>query len=166
MIMLVTIRHLPRRLAASPAIRSTAFAASFSRPLSSELAGNDVEQRMTASWHRPSSSSSHSRSSSITSSWRAFSSSSSLHESYDHILVERRFPEKSNNDNMNDGEQQRQQQQRGGVGIITLHRPKALNALCDALFDDLIHAVKAFDDDETIGCMVITGSGKAFAAGE
>ena len=64
---------------------------------------------------------------------------------------------------MNDGEQQ---QQRGGVGIITLHRPKALNALCDALFDDLIHAVKAFDDDETIGCMVITGSGKAFAAGE
>ncbi len=67
---------------------------------------------------------------------------------------------------MNDGEQQRQQQQRGGVGIITLHRPKALNALCDALFDDLIHAVKAFDDDETIGCMVITGSGKAFAAGE
>ncbi len=58
------------------------------------------------------------------------------------------------------------QQQRGGVGIVTLHRPKALNALCDALFDDLIHAVKAFDNDKTIGCMVITGSGKAFAAGE
>jgi enoyl-CoA hydratase/carnithine racemase len=67
--------------------------------------------------------------------------------------VERRFPEESSS-------------KRGGVGIITLHRPKALNALCDALFDDLIHAVKAFDDDDTIGCIVVTGSGKAFAAGE
>ncbi|EED91921.1 predicted protein, partial [Thalassiosira pseudonana CCMP1335] len=53
----------------------------------------------------------------------------------------------------------------GGVGLITLHRPKALNALCDALFDDLIHAINAFEDDEDIGCVVITGSPKAFAAG-
>lgn len=49
--------------------------------------------------------------------------------------------------------------------MITLHRPKALNALCDALFEDLIHAVKAFEADDGVGCVVITGSGKAFAAG-
>ena len=53
----------------------------------------------------------------------------------------------------------------GSVGIIQLHRPKALNALCDALFEDLIHAGLAFDQDEEIGCMVLTGSPKAFAAG-
>jgi 1,4-dihydroxy-2-naphthoyl-CoA synthase len=53
----------------------------------------------------------------------------------------------------------------GKVGVIQLHRPKALNALCDALFDDLIHAGRAFDQDEQIGCMVLTGSPKAFAAG-
>jgi len=52
------------------------------------------------------------------------------------------------------------------VGIITLHRPKALNALCDALFEDLIHAARALDEDDDVGCIVITGSGKAFAAGE
>lgn len=51
------------------------------------------------------------------------------------------------------------------VGLIRLHRPKALNALSDALFADLIHAAKAFDADDAIGCMVITGSSKAFAAG-
>jgi enoyl-CoA hydratase/carnithine racemase len=53
----------------------------------------------------------------------------------------------------------------GKVGIIQLHRPKALNALCDALFDDLIHAGRAFDKDDDVGCMVLTGSTKAFAAG-
>ena len=52
------------------------------------------------------------------------------------------------------------------MGVITLHRPRALNALCDALFEDLIHAVRAFEEDDDIGCIVITGSGKAFAAGE
>jgi len=52
-----------------------------------------------------------------------------------------------------------------GVGIITLNQPKTLNALSDALFDDLIHASKAFDDMEDIGSIVITGKGKAFAAG-
>lgn len=51
------------------------------------------------------------------------------------------------------------------MGIVTLHRPKALNALCDALFEDLMHAVTAFEEDDDIGCIVITGSGKAFAAG-
>jgi 1,4-dihydroxy-2-naphthoyl-CoA synthase len=53
----------------------------------------------------------------------------------------------------------------GKVGILQLHRPKALNALCDALFDDLIHAGRAFDQDDDVGCMVLTGSTKAFAAG-
>ena len=51
------------------------------------------------------------------------------------------------------------------VGIITLNRPKALNALNSALMDELGAALKAFDADEAIGCMVITGSEKAFAAG-
>jgi len=53
----------------------------------------------------------------------------------------------------------------GKVGIITLNRPKALNALNGALMDELGIALKAFDADEAIGCMVITGSEKAFAAG-
>jgi len=53
----------------------------------------------------------------------------------------------------------------GGVGLITLDRPKALNALCDDLFKDLVHASQALDADNDIGCMVVTGSTKAFAAG-
>lgn len=51
------------------------------------------------------------------------------------------------------------------VGVITLNRPKALNALNDQLMDELGFALKAFDKDEAIGCIVITGSEKAFAAG-
>ena len=51
------------------------------------------------------------------------------------------------------------------VGIIQLNRPKQLNALNDQLMDELGQALKAFDADEKIGCMVITGSEKAFAAG-
>jgi enoyl-CoA hydratase len=51
------------------------------------------------------------------------------------------------------------------VGIITLNRPKQLNALNDQLMDELGTALKAFDADPAIGCMVITGSEKAFAAG-
>lgn len=54
---------------------------------------------------------------------------------------------------------------RGRVGLITLNRPKALNALNDALMDELGAALVAFDADDEIGCMVITGSEKAFAAG-
>ncbi len=54
---------------------------------------------------------------------------------------------------------------RGRVGLITLNRPKALNALNDALMDELGEALRAFDSDENIGAVVITGSEKAFAAG-
>ena len=54
---------------------------------------------------------------------------------------------------------------RGPVGLITLHRPQALNALCHALMDELTHAIESFDGDDKIGCMVLTGSQKAFAAG-
>ena len=54
---------------------------------------------------------------------------------------------------------------RGKVGLITLNRPKALNALNDALVDELGHALDGFEADENIGCIVITGSEKAFAAG-
>jgi len=63
--------------------------------------------------------------------------------SYEHILVERRHR----------------------VGVVTLNRPKALNALCDGLFEDLIHASKALNAQDDVGCIVITGSKKAFAAG-
>ncbi|MBP8183368.1 MAG: enoyl-CoA hydratase [Rhodoferax sp.] len=51
------------------------------------------------------------------------------------------------------------------VALITLNRPKQLNALNDQLMDELGHALKGFDADPAIGCMVITGSEKAFAAG-
>ena len=53
----------------------------------------------------------------------------------------------------------------GKVGIITLNRPKQLNALNDQLMVELGDALKGFDADPAIGCMVITGSEKAFAAG-
>ena len=54
---------------------------------------------------------------------------------------------------------------RGKVGIIRLNRPQALNALNAALIADLSHAVDAFEASSAIGCIVITGSEKAFAAG-
>ena len=54
---------------------------------------------------------------------------------------------------------------RGRAGLITLTRPKALNALNDKLMDELGEALLAFDGDDAIGAMVITGSEKAFAAG-
>jgi enoyl-CoA hydratase len=54
---------------------------------------------------------------------------------------------------------------RGRVGWVTLNRPKALNALNDALINELGAALQAFDRDEGIGAIVITGSQKAFAAG-
>jgi len=53
----------------------------------------------------------------------------------------------------------------GRVGLLTLHRPKQLNALNDALMDALGEALLALDADEAIGTIVITGSAKAFAAG-
>ena len=53
----------------------------------------------------------------------------------------------------------------GKVGIVTLNRPKALNALNDLLMDELGAALKAFDADPAIGCIIVTGSERAFAAG-
>jgi enoyl-CoA hydratase len=54
---------------------------------------------------------------------------------------------------------------RGAVGLITLNRPKALNALCDALVREMGQALDAFEADDAIGAVVVTGSEKAFAAG-
>lgn len=54
---------------------------------------------------------------------------------------------------------------KGRVGIIRLNRPQALNALNKALIAELTQAIEAFDADDKIGCMLITGSDKAFAAG-
>jgi len=54
---------------------------------------------------------------------------------------------------------------RGRVGLITLNRPKALNALNDALMDELGAALRGFDSDDAIGAIVLTGSSRAFAAG-
>jgi len=51
------------------------------------------------------------------------------------------------------------------VGVITLNRPQALNALNDALMDELGAALQEFDADDGIGAIVITGNDKAFAAG-
>ena len=53
----------------------------------------------------------------------------------------------------------------GKVGIITLNRPKQLNALSDQLMTELGTALKAFDADSAVGCIIVTGSEKAFAAG-
>ena len=53
----------------------------------------------------------------------------------------------------------------GKVGIITLNRPKQLNALNAQLMIEVGTALKAFDADEAIGCMILTGNEKAFAAG-
>jgi len=51
------------------------------------------------------------------------------------------------------------------VGVITLNRPKALNALCGALMDELEIALDELEANDDIGCIVVTGSEKAFAAG-
>lgn len=53
----------------------------------------------------------------------------------------------------------------GRVGIVQFNRPKALNALNRGLMSELMDALDAFDTDDSIGCMVVTGSEKAFAAG-
>jgi enoyl-CoA hydratase len=54
---------------------------------------------------------------------------------------------------------------RGRVGLIRLNRPQALNALNSAVMLELAHAIDRFEADNDIGCMIITGSDKAFAAG-
>lgn len=51
----------------------------------------------------------------------------------------------------------------GSVGLITLNRPKALNALCDQLVRELNAACNEFDNDSKVGAIVMTGSEKAFA---
>lgn len=53
----------------------------------------------------------------------------------------------------------------GKVGVVRLNRPKALNALNDQLMDELGNALLAFDKNDDIGCIVLTGNEKAFAAG-
>jgi 1,4-dihydroxy-2-naphthoyl-CoA synthase len=77
---------------------------------------------------------------------RWVSATTTLKESYEYVQIDTTHRDK-------------------GVGVITLNRPKALNALCDALFVDLIHAATALDQDDAYGCLVLTGAGKAFAAG-
>jgi enoyl-CoA hydratase len=54
---------------------------------------------------------------------------------------------------------------RDAVGLITLNRPKALNALCDALVRELGAALDAFEKENAVGAIVLTGSERAFAAG-
>jgi len=56
-------------------------------------------------------------------------------------------------------------EKRGAVGLITLNRPDALNALCAGLIEELAGALDDMEADEAIGCIVLTGSEKAFAAG-
>lgn len=58
-----------------------------------------------------------------------------------------------------------QSEKKGRVGLITLDRPKALNALCAQLVEEMAAAIDAFEADADIGCIVLTGSEKAFAAG-
>src|SRR5437868_3616822 len=54
---------------------------------------------------------------------------------------------------------------KGRVGVIRLNRPQVLNALNSAVKTELGKAIAAFEADDKIGCMIITGSDKAFAAG-
>ena len=54
---------------------------------------------------------------------------------------------------------------RGKVGLITLNRPQALNALNSQLLGEVNRALDAFEADADVGCIVVTGSEKAFAAG-
>ncbi len=79
-------------------------------------------------------------------------SSSLLHESYSNIIVTQHDPPIIKEGHLS-------------VGLVELNKPKSLNSLSDGLFDDLIHATKALNKMEHIGSIVITGKGKAFAAG-
>ena len=54
---------------------------------------------------------------------------------------------------------------RGRVGLVTLNRPQAMNAFNMIMLDELFDALEAFDKDENVGAMVVTGNEKAFAAG-
>ncbi|EFN75354.1 probable enoyl-CoA hydratase, mitochondrial [Harpegnathos saltator] len=55
--------------------------------------------------------------------------------------------------------------EKNNVGLITLNRPKVLNAICKGLMVELYHAMEHFDKNPAVGAIVITGSEKAFAAG-
>jgi len=57
------------------------------------------------------------------------------------------------------------EKQDNGVGVITLNRPKAYNALCTPLLDEVSYAIRDFDSDNSIGAVVLTGGNKVFAAG-
>src|SRR5579862_9084868 len=52
-----------------------------------------------------------------------------------------------------------------GVGLVRLNRPQALNALNSPMLNVVFEALEAFDRDDSIGCLILTGSDKAFAAG-
>jgi enoyl-CoA hydratase len=54
---------------------------------------------------------------------------------------------------------------KGNVATITLHRPDALNALNEEMMNEVLEAARGLDDDPKIGCLILTGSDKAFAAG-
>ncbi len=54
---------------------------------------------------------------------------------------------------------------KGQTGLITLNRPKSLNALNSVLIREIAEAMEAFDADDKVGCIVVTGNEKAFAAG-
>ena len=56
-------------------------------------------------------------------------------------------------------------ERKDSIGIITLNRPKALNALSADLTRELEAALRDLDNDDAVGCMILTGSDKAFAAG-
>jgi len=56
-------------------------------------------------------------------------------------------------------------EQKGRVAVVTLNRPKALNALSSALEKEVVAAIEGLDSDPGVGCIVLTGSEKAFAAG-
>lgn len=56
-------------------------------------------------------------------------------------------------------------EKRGRVGLITLNRPQAMNALNNQLMNEVMDALESFDRDDAVGAMVITGNEKAFAAG-
>lgn len=56
-------------------------------------------------------------------------------------------------------------ERQGEVGVITLNRPEAMNALNSTLVEELNRALDEFEADESVGCMVLTGSERAFAAG-
>ena len=56
-------------------------------------------------------------------------------------------------------------EKKDGIALITLNRPKELNALSDALLWELFDAFRDFDADRSVGCSILTGAGRAFMAG-